>query len=91
MPYVNKEIRTELDEALRALLSKLDCYAPDKRDGILNYVITTLIDKGMGPGESYALYNRRIGVLECAKLELYRKKISKYEDIKCKANGDVYG
>ena len=31
-----------------------------------------------------------IGALEGAKMELYRRKISLYEDIKLKENGDVY-
>lgn len=31
-----------------------------------------------------------LGVLEGAKLELYRRKIALYEDIKIKENGDVY-
>jgi hypothetical protein len=31
-----------------------------------------------------------IGVLECAKLELYRRVAAPYEDAKCEDNGDVY-
>jgi hypothetical protein len=31
-----------------------------------------------------------VGVLECCKLELYRRLVSKYEDIKILLNGDVY-
>jgi len=38
----------------------------------------------------YDDYNTLIGVLENIKLELYRRKIIPYEDIKIKENGDVY-
>ena len=32
-----------------------------------------------------------LGVLECVKLELYRRVAAPYEDKKCQENGDVYG
>lgn len=31
-----------------------------------------------------------VGALESAKLELYRRKVSPYEDQKIEANGDVW-
>ena len=31
-----------------------------------------------------------VGVLECAKLELYRRMAAPYEDEKIEDNGDVY-
>lgn len=59
--------------------------------GQLNYVITKqLIQYLLTKGESYQTYNDIIGVLEAAKLELYRRKIAPYEDQKRKVNGDVY-
>jgi len=39
---------------------------------------------------SYAELNEVIGVLECAKQELYRRVVAPYEDGKAKINGDVY-
>ena len=39
--------------------------------------------------ESYDIYNQIIGSLECTKLELYRRKITLYEDKKIKENGDI--
>ena len=39
---------------------------------------------------NYARFNEMIGVLECCKLELYRRVISNYEDKKMRQNGDVY-
>jgi broad-specificity NMP kinase len=37
----------------------------------------------------YHKYNAAVGVLECAKLELYRRLVSGYEDTKIIENGDV--
>ena len=39
----------------------------------------------------YAHLNEAIGVLECAKLELYRRVAAPYEDGKRAETGDVYG
>jgi hypothetical protein len=39
---------------------------------------------------SYADYNSIIGVLECAKLEIYRRTAAPYEDEKIEQNGDVF-
>lgn len=58
------------------------------RDGELNYVISTLIDELYD--RNYASLNAAIGVLECAKLELYRRILGPYEDKKIIENGDVY-
>lgn len=59
--------------------------------GELNYFLTThILSYLFRHGKSYTSYNEVIGVLECCKLELYRKMIAKYEDQKCKLNGEVY-
>lgn len=59
--------------------------------GELNYVITKLIDQYLKEeGLRYANINEVIGVLECAKLELYRRIAGPYEDKKIISNGDVY-
>lgn len=60
--------------------------------GTLNYLITKmclLFERSSG-GPSYSTYNSIIGALECAKLEFYRRKIERYEDLKCKENGEIY-
>jgi hypothetical protein len=44
--------------------------------------------KGLYPPK-YFNYNRAIGVLECIKLEFYRRMVGPYEDIKIKEAGDV--
>jgi hypothetical protein len=82
MPYIKKEIRADIDLTVkhytRYLLS----------NGELNYLITKLL-LAQEPS-SYEGYNSLIGVLECCKLEFYRRAVSVYEDQKIKENGDVF-
>lgn len=59
--------------------------------GDLNFQLTSLIvDYLDHHGQSYYTYNEVIGVLECAKLELYRRMVAPYETCKQAENGDVY-
>lgn len=58
--------------------------------GDLNFAITKLIDQYLQDDLNYSGINTVIGVLECAKLELYRRVAAPYEDKKCADNGDVY-
>jgi len=59
--------------------------------GDLNFIITSILNEYINQHElSYSIINELVGVLECAKLELYRRVASPYEDIKIKENGDVY-
>lgn len=58
--------------------------------GDLNYVITQKVLEFLGPLPTYGLFNAAIGALECAKLELYRRMVTPYEDRKIEENGDVY-
>jgi hypothetical protein len=82
MPYVKKTDRPRLDQA-----------GEPRSAGDLNYVITRQIDAYLAhKGISYAHLNEVIGVLECAKLELYRRIVARYEDKKIAdpENGEVY-
>ena len=59
--------------------------------GELNFAITQLlIDYLARTHVSYAAFNEVVGVLECCKLELYRRLVVPYEDTKIRLNGDVY-
>lgn len=94
MPYIKKELREELELELNALKSRIMSTIDDPkidRAGILNYVITVLIDNAYGPlsDAKYKDYNEAIGMLECCKLEFYRKAAAPYEDMKEKQNGKV--
>ena len=81
MPYIEPTRRTEiLFEGSRPVTS-----------GELNYLITCLVDEYIAQhGKKYTIINEAIGILECAKLELYRRIASPYEDSKIEQNGDVY-
>lgn len=60
--------------------------------GELNYTISLLIDdylKRQG-AMKYTHLNEVVGVLECIKLELYRRLAVPYEEQKMRDNGDVY-
>ena len=59
--------------------------------GELNYLFTYWLNKYLKDnGEKYQTYNDMIGALEGTKIELYRRKIAPYEDMKKRTNGDVY-
>jgi hypothetical protein len=64
-----------------------------KLSGELNYAITKVIDDFLYDHKQHPRYddfNTAIGVLECAKLELYRRRVALYEDGKLLENGEVY-
>jgi hypothetical protein len=88
MPYITPELREDFEEPIQNLIKLLDWVDADRIDGTMNYIITRLIRSQYNNGR-YAEYNSAIGVLECAKLELYRKAIGPYEDIKLIENGDI--
>ena len=58
--------------------------------GELNYLISSILDAHLGEEPRYSDLNEAIGVLECAKLELYRRLAAPYEDEKINEHGDVY-
>jgi len=81
-PYIKKEDRLRLVNALNVVPLTV---------GELNYLFTKIsLHYLANKGEKYQTYNDIIGALEGCKLELYRRKISKYEDKKIKENGDVF-
>jgi hypothetical protein len=64
---------------------------PPTTDGDVNYLITQLCHMhimNMG-GLNYDNINAVIGILECAKLELYRIIAAPYEDEKKATNGHI--
>lgn len=85
MPYIDRKHRDTLDPHINDL-------SDDVRNmGDLNYIITRLCDNYLDEhGTRYLHINDLIGVLECAKLELYRRVAAPYEDTKIVSNGDVY-
>ena len=83
VPYIKKEQRVEFDFCIKDL--------NPENAGQLNYVITMLCNEYLTKkGRNYENYNSVIGVLECAKLEYYRRAVVGYENEKIKDNGDLY-
>jgi hypothetical protein len=87
LPYIKKENRGKYEETITKLVEILKSQPAENMDGELNYVITRLL-KGAYPLRYFNL-NRAMGVLECAKLEFYRRVVAPYEDIKISESGDV--
>lgn len=83
MPYIVQRDRNDFDPLVEDLASRLTS------PGDLNYVITRLVALWIGKPLSYTAINAAIGVLECAKLEAYRRLAAPYEDEKVICNGDV--
>lgn len=78
MPYIKQEERT------------IDTDVWPRTAGQLNYVITQAVSRYVSRGLNYQAINDALGALEGAKLELYRRVASGYEDKKIVENGDVY-
>ena len=79
MPYIPKKRREEIDSGEIPLNA-----------GELNYKLTmACIEYIRNNPKGYQIYNDIMGALEGCKIELYRKHISIYEDIKINQNGDI--
>ncbi len=81
MPYIDRIAR-----------ERLDAGGSPETPGELNYAITRLLDDYLVDrgGIRYTHLNEVVGVLECAKMELYRRLAAPYEDRKIEEAGDVY-
>ena len=85
MPYIKQEDRIFFDEKISFKNTAI------QTPGELNYLLTKIVDHYISAhGKNYDSINDVIGVLECAKLELYRRIVAPYEDSKIQQNGDAY-
>ena len=87
LPYILMEDRPKYEESLSALISILKEQPVERVDGELNYIITRIL-KEVYPLRYFNI-NRAMGVMECCKLEYYRRVAAPYEDTKIEQNGDV--
>lgn len=86
MPYIKQVDRIKFDSVIKSFFTD-----NINSEGELNYVITSICKEYLRwEGKRYTTLNTIIGVLECAKHELYRRIVGPYEDTKIKENGDVY-
>lgn len=94
MPYITKGQHGYIDKVVDQLFMWV------KSKGEYNYVITRLLhqfiidyyakfDHQERYGLCYDALNDAIGILECAKQELYRAVAGPYEDQKRKENGNI--
>ena len=85
MPYIKQEDRVRFASILERLTE-----VPIRSAGELNFVVTSVVHHYLKQfPKSYGTYNEAIGALEAAKLELYRRHVVPYEDIKIQENGDL--
>ncbi len=93
MPYIARNHRPDYDDLINEIADRLAAVEPSQRKGHANYVITQILRRGWGThdstGESYSNYADIVGTLECAKLEIYRRWVSPYEDKAIQRNGDL--
>lgn len=86
MPYIKPEERAYFEELLKQL-GRVSLSGP----GELNFLFTEIINQYLETRtRNYQCFNDIIGALEACKLELYRRKVGSYEDIKIRENGEVY-
>jgi len=87
LPYIKAGKRAKYDTILKELVKIMKALPPEEVDGELNYFVTKLLK------ETYPLryfhINKAIGVLECIKLEYYRRVAAPYEELKIQESGDV--
>jgi hypothetical protein len=87
MPYIRQNRRKEIDSLYNGLLEVVGGLT----HGDLNYIISNLLNRYIEKKEkTYSTYNSVIGILECAKLELYNRLVTPYENIKIVENGGLY-
>lgn len=94
MPYIKQEDRALLDAVVAQFTDaeglKQDATSRLFSEGEMNYLITKIIHIWLNHrGLNYSSLNAAIGVLECAKQELYRQIAAPYEDKKKQENGPV--
>jgi hypothetical protein len=87
LPYITLENRAKYEKVLDELIAILKSLPVEEVDGELNYVVTKIL-KQIYPLRYFHI-NKALGVLECVKLEFYRRVAAPYEDKKMKESGDV--
>jgi hypothetical protein len=92
VPYIDEKRRLLYDDFLEGLCEELNEAPAANFAGDLNYIISTLLSNRVNGFTklNYDMINEIVGVLECAKMEFYRRVAIDYERKKIIENGDVY-
>jgi len=80
MPYIDPDSRPKIATTIPTGLSQ----------GDVTFIVVDIMDQWLGSVLSYDRICAAIGILECSKLEIYRKLAGPYEDRKEIANGTVF-
>ncbi len=91
MPYIPQERRQELYPLISKVAGEIQAAVESgigKRGGEVNFVICSLVD--MLYDRNYTELSAAISDVECAKLEIHRRLLAPYEDVKILENGDVF-
>lgn len=87
MPYIKAEERKKFDESLPRIIE--DLKTNGFNEGEMNYVISKIVNAAFAETPRYGTINKIIGMLDCVKMEFFRRKAVPYEEQKIKENGDV--
>ena len=90
MPYIKTNQRRALEDITTKLSETFIMNFQELEAGTLNYLFTCIAKEYIRvKGESYKNYNDILGAMEGAKLELYRRQVSSYEQKAIEKNGDI--
>ncbi len=92
MPYIKQKDRVSLDSILSQIDGEMAKTPEGEVDGKINYLFSSVLKRTYYAGsssQSYALYCRMMGTLECVKQEAYRKWVAPYENKKERENGRI--
>jgi hypothetical protein len=94
MPYIKQEDREKFNEIPFDGVGKIfplrEIGELCNNAGDLNFAITMILQHYIEKkGESYAVHNEIMGMLDCCAKEWYRKRVGPYENEKIEENGDL--
>ena len=96
MPYIEQEVRDDYDK--KTIKWFREAMVIRCRGGIdsnpqfagdMNWLISSILWAAFDANPSYRRGNEIVGILESAKQEFYRRKLTPYEDGKILENGDL--
>ena len=89
MPYIKQNRREILDPYVEIIVNTMKKIEAEAGD--YNYLITRILASGfdLNSKPGYSKINTIVGVLDCIKLELYRRVAGNYEQEKTIENGDI--